>query len=280
MSLLKMEVRLFMSKKFAVYGVLFTLGLGLGAYSFYKLDFNVHNIPLAVYGEQVVGSSNIESSEISEIVLIAAACEVKVEVNPEPTTEIVVKYEYYDNIKFDITNEEGKLTISSHNKFVWWNVMNVVSSCEIEVLVPQNYVGNYRLDVAAGQMDVKNVTADTINIYLGAGEINATNINVSTLNARIAAGDLTIKESTMGKLNATISAGALRAYHSTCDIVDFKISAGSLNMELIGNINDYNVSVKISAGSCNISDRITTGSLKSITGKISAGDARFKFVEN
>ena len=61
------------------------------------------------------------------------------------------------------------------------------------------------------------------------------------------------------------------------DNIKFGLSAGDLDMTIVGKQEDYKTTIKKSAGSCNIDNNLS-GS-KTLDGKLSAGSATIKFVE-
>ena len=195
------------------------------------------------------------------------------------------KFTINDDLTFkslDLDVSAGKFTAST---LTVENDSNIyISAGDIEI---RNLVvgGNSILKVSAGDLVVNNLTVDKSGSFkVSAGDLKVGKAIVtgeSTLN--VSAGDMVIDELKTSKFDAHISAGDIDVAKLETEDIKFKISAGDISLKIVGSVDDFNIDIDKSAGSCNLdkSQRHQTvkDSNKVIEGDISAGKATINFTD-
>ena len=164
------------------------------------------------------------------------------------------KFNVNDDLSFkslDLDVSAGKFTAST---LTVENDSDIyISAGDIEI---SNLVigGNSILKVSAGDLVVNNITVDgSASFKVSAGDMtigNATVTGDSTLN--VSAGDMNFNELKTNKLEAKISAGDIDIAKVETDDIKFNISAGDISMKIVGSIDEFNIDIDKSAGSCNL----------------------------
>lgn len=220
-----------------------------------------------------------------------------INIHHSTTSESYVDYHVLEIYEVKIDQEEGEIKLK--RKWQYWFVWSINNKSTVDVYLTDNAYDAY-LEVNAGQMNLDSgFTFNSLTIDVSAGQFKCSGDTEVTNDAlfRISAGDINIdgnfkvgKKATLKasagdldlnyveakEVETRISAGDIKCKVKSDDI-KFNVSAGDLVMDIVGDEDDYKISVKKSAGSCNLSNK-DSGS-KSIDGKISAGKATINFVD-
>lgn len=267
-----------MSKTAGLMVFTFIVGAVITTYALFKLDFKYSKIESGIGGEVITGSEEFAKEEISTIKVDVDAANFTLKESELATDKIIINYKHFEDFKFTATMVDQELQIKLRQRYIWWNIFWFnSSSTKIEVLIPVGFVSNYEIDVSAGEVDLSNLHGDKAEIRVSAGDVNIKNSNITNGDIHMSAGTINIKDTEFDTLKMRVSAGDIEGKHITVNHIDFRLSAGSIYFNIDGDVDDYNVDVSISAGSCNLSDRNNKNNHKSIKGNVSAGSATFSF---
>ena len=256
--------------------------------------------------KEIENSANMESGHIDLTDNKKISVEVDagtLNIHHSTTTTSYIDYtvlKYY-TVEYDKEKNEVVMTAKPKYRILSWlpfiGLFGKNSSTVDVYLTEQDYdayfelnAGNFNInedftfssltiDVSAGKFTCNGnlaVNGDT-KLKVSAGDVNLNgNITgVNNANINVSAGDVNIKYLEANKLETKISAGDIKSKVKSDDIT-FRISAGDLDMDIVGEKADYTISIKKSAGSCNVSS--TDGGSKKLDGKLSAGRATINFV--
>ena len=193
-------------------------------------------------------------------------------------------------INDDLNFKSLDLDVSA-GKFVTNNTLTVEKSADIYISAGDININNLvvgedaLLKVSAGDFDIDNLTVNgNAEFKVSAGDLTVKKASVtgnSTLN--VSAGDMTFAELKTKKMEARVSAGDIKIDKLESDDIKFNISAGDITMKLVGSVDEFNIDIDKSAGSCNLDKaerhQKVTGSDKKIEGDISAGKATILFTD-
>lgn len=206
--------------------------------------------------------------------------QVKIQTSNE-VESIVVDAESNQKEEWKFAVEEACLHIrGSGFEYEWWNMFgNWNKKMNLTITVPEDYfVSDLHLSVSAGTIEIDGLSFGSVFTSLSAGNIVLSDIRGTRFQARNSAGTTKISRSDVEELDLDVSAGEFILDLIRFDRLRFDISAGSLEADVIGSLEEYTVDIDVSAGDCNLLDRVGTTE-KSIQGDISAGSARFDFTE-
>ena len=222
----------------------------------------------------------------------------QVAINRCDTEKVTVKYEYDDKYTPKFDEKNGKLTIETSQKrwyeFGYW----VVNAPRIEISVPQSVkLNEVQLTLNAGTVQFGDGEwCTTMSVKINAGTLSMGTVSVNELDLKLNAGAMEVKKIECDKVVCKMNAGAFDANEILCrefdcDIsagsanikkldaqaIDLDLSAGSASLGLVGAKSDYNISTKVSAGSCNVSSQSSASATRTVTVDVSAGSADLKF---
>lgn len=172
---------------------------------------------------------------------------------------------------------QNKNEIDFQNSIIGVFTNHLYKDNTIDIYLNSDTNFDAEFEVNAGKFGIDNeVNFKSLDVELEAGRVEIGEINV-TEDSKIVlrAGELVIDKISGNSLDVDVRAGSLKV---KADVNNFKfnVSAGELTAKLSGNESDYKIDVKKSAGSCNI-ENTSTGD-RTISGKISAGEAEITFI--
>lgn len=218
-----------------------------------------------------------------------------VTVHHSTTTTSYVDYKVFNfyDVKYDESENEIKMKRNWKFWFVWFP--NNTSTMDIyltdkdydaylelnagKLIVEDDFKFNsLTIDVSAGTLNTGNFTVNNdLNVKISAGTINLGNVVANgAAYLKESAGTVDVKYLEAKSVETKLSAGDMDIKVKS-DNIKFGLSAGDLDMTIVGKQEDYKTTIKKSAGSCNIDNNLS-GS-KTLDGKLSAGSATIKFVE-
>lgn len=210
-----------------------------------------------------------------------------------------VKVEYPEN-KFLTTacsEQNGELTIKTTSKFRWFNFGSWFRAIpEAVISVPQGTVVSLDFTVNAGTVDIAegtytdvtiNINAGTVNLNdavcakftakLNAGTLNTGKLTAATADCKVNAGLIKVNDATCAQFTGNVNAGKIAVSKLKSDDILLDVDAGSIEITVDGIKDDYTVTAKVDAGSCNLSSQKGADPLKHINVDVDAGSASVSF---
>lgn len=202
-----------------------------------------------------------------------------------------VKAEFYDGDKITVEypaaegfitgfKENGEtLVITSRTK--WTSLSSCVSTNTytvptITVKLPYG-IYDLKLDMDAGSVTLADGEYGKISLDIDAGVFDAGSIKCTSFDCDIDAGTVSISSLECAEtLKCNMDAGKIDIFKLTCPDTDFDLDAGAAKINFTGDRSDYTISVKKSAGSCNVGNQSGT-TAKVIKFKIDAGSVTVTF---
>ena len=194
----------------------------------------------------------------------------------------VIEVEYPDSFPYgyDVGEKDGKLYVHRRsNHFIWfgWNRIPAVT-----VRIPNGKVMDLNVDISAGTVRVADGEFASVKTHMSAGTMNLGKLKCGKFVSRLSAGRLDVAGADCTDLDLHLSAGSAKIDNVKCDNIKVKLSAGSVNLGIIGNKNDYEITVDKSAGSCNVSESLTPPGFsrsKFLDIDLSAGSVNVSFTD-
>ena len=184
---------------------------------------------------------------------------------------------------------DGKLSCTEHDNTLEINyntninlLSDFISDTEIIITVPEKIYKNISYTAAAGDVELSDISSESLKMKLSAGDFTLENCNADNMNFTVSAGSLNAENCVSRDFSLIQSAGDTQLDNFTINgNANVKISAGSLEMNLDGSSDDFSYDVTKSAGSIEIdgeSDIPSNSSAqKQFVIKVSAGDCEINF---
>ena len=187
---------------------------------------------------------------IKKLSLKIGAAEVKV-MPYSKSGEFMISTNYLDRFEYGISDSD---TFFIHSK---GNIRNRNWNPKIELYVPENMkFEDVVVDIGAGVADMYALNCKNMDIQVGAGECIGDRIIVGDLKCDIGVGTVTLSDVKIGKSDFEIGMGSADILGKISGDTDIRCNMGSVNMELEGNMEDYNYEVSCAAGNVTIDDEM------------------------
>ena len=122
----------------------------------------------------------------------------------------------------------GKLIIYQRD-----NVKHISDSdgFKVDIMIPNNAaLDNVKIDVAAGDIDIKDVKADNLDINANAGDIDIKDITAGKIDIDANAGDIDVSNVTGDKVDIDANAGDINLMESTVKSAEVNANAGDIDI--------------------------------------------------
>lgn len=156
--------------------------------------------------------------------------------------------------RFECENRDGILKIKEKEFRFFWNN---VSNSNIIVYIPENTkLTNVKIETGAGKVTIEKLSSEKLKLDLGAGSVKICDINVET-ETRIdgGVGKVEIENSVLNNLDLDCGVGEFKMTAKLIGNADIDCGVGRLEIDLIGNEEDYKISAKKGLGSFNIASK-------------------------
>lgn len=151
----------------------------------------------------------------------------------------------YVNVRQD--NNQVYITERKHTSYSNKNndlVIHVPDSMLFEIV---------SIETGAGKIDVSSLCANKLYLNLGAGKVTINNLNVyDEANIEGGVGKFEVMNGTINNLDLNLGVGETKLNVKLLGETDIEAGVGSVNLDLIGNSEDYRITVEKGIGSINI----------------------------
>ena len=124
--------------------------------------------------------------------------------------------------------KSGKLTIHQRDK-----IKHIKDSdgFKVDIMIPQNTnLDNIKIEVSAGDIDIKDVKAEALDINANAGDIDINDIAVGKIDIDANAGDIDVSNVTGDRVDISANAGDINLMDSTVKTAEVSANAGDIDI--------------------------------------------------
>ncbi len=151
------------------------------------------------------------------------------DVDIESGEALKVSYTFPEELVPEVTVENGILTIEQSAKNIQSTLGN--DRCKMTVTIPEGTeLTSIDVTMDAGDLDVDELTADTLSVTMSAGDLDVDELTADTLSVMMSAGDLTVSDSMIGTVNAENDFGNV-TLDVTADKVSASVDAGDIEIK-------------------------------------------------
>ena len=203
----------------------------------------------------------------------------KVVINRGDVEVVTVKYDYNETYKPEIVQNGSVLKIETPKKKNWIEFSFWFSKAPTtEITLPKDMsINQLKLTLNAGKVVLGDgYWGDLVNVKLNAGTLTVGDVQANEILVDINAGTFKATKLNCSRLTCDVSAGSAKISSLRCGDVILDVSAGSANIKFAGAQSEYNITVKKSAGSCNVSNQMGS-TAKLIAIDVSAGSVTLTF---
>lgn len=162
----------------------------------------------------------------------------------------------------DIKVSSGRTTIDN----VKYNSLKSDQSSG-KFIIKDAEVATLNVRSLSGGIDMENVTAESIEGNSTSGGVDFTNVNAKKANLDVTSGSFNMDGCEIDDLIAESTSGGVKAEDSKIKNAYLDVSSGGVNLNLTGDVNDYDFDLNVSSGSVRVNDEKKDGDYILSTGK-------------
>lgn len=213
----------------------------------FKTDYPIYSA--AHENTQVCKASDIEDIDFHII-----GGETKVETSD--TDYFQIKYEGTGRIQYYVSNN----TLYIRGFYERNDKVKSSINDDLILYVPESAkLDSYDLEIGAGALECKNITAKDIKLELGAGDVYFENLDAECFDNSIGAGNLEIKHGNVKNLSTEVGLGAFSYKGLVTEDLDAKCGMGSITFAFDDSKEDHNLDIKCAMGSVEIDNQVLSG---------------------
>lgn len=211
---------------------------------------------------RVVSGSIAPEGEITSLTVDAAIGDVRIKTG----SDFSVDYNIYEQLVPTVTVDDGVLKVKSEAERLNLTGINLPKDLYIIITIPEDFrFEKVSLDLDAGNMNIKNLSADSLRLDVDAGNIKMEDVEAGEVTADVDAANFEVTDLTTDRFTVDIDAGNLDIRDSYIDYIYADVD--------MGNVESHNCT--INSGECdvdlgNISLR---GEIGSVTSHTSLGNS-------
>ncbi len=129
----------------------------------------------------------------------------------------------------DVELKNGMLTVSQKQSI---KNMHGFDDFKLDIVIPKDTdLKNIKLDISAGDIDIRNIKVDKLDLDANAGDIDINDIIAEKINIDANAGDINVMDCTADKIDLNVNAGDVDVTGNygkidcNCDMGDVDIKA-------------------------------------------------------
>ncbi len=240
---MKKEMKLFASVSILVGTVIMLVSLVSCGFNFKSLD----------QSKKTTNEYTV-SETFENIHVVDDTADITLVPTDEQIVKVVCKNEK-ENMKHNVTVNNGTLEIALNDERKWYNHVNMFSfeETEITVYLPK---GEYRdLKIESDTSDVKipaDLKFNSIDISLSTGETECYASATEYIKINLSTGDVDVENATTSALEIKASTGDVEINNVNADSISVKTSTGSIDASNLSVNGDF--SVNVSTGDVELCD--------------------------
>ena len=200
----------------------------------------------------------IAEGDVTKLSLELGGC--KFELADSATDEYYV--EYRGKGKTQAYADKGTLYVKVLNGSNWniadWN--EEANDSHMILYLPMNTCyEEIKAELGAGQMNLDNLSANTMEVEIGAGQVVANGLIAENLTLGVGAGDVVLEESILKELELEVGAGNCEIAGRIDGNVKANCAAGNIVVEVDGKESDFNYDMQCAVGKIQIEDTEYSG---------------------
>lgn len=211
--------------------------------------------------------SNAKTTDFSEVFTDANSLEVSSSTGKltilEGDTFKVEAENVSKNFEAKVTND-GTLKVFDNNqnfRFLWFHFNGISNpNSKITIYLPEDFVAeDIKLDTGAGNVDIVDVETDYLLISAGAGNIDGNNITAEKIKVDGGVGNVNFDNVSFNESDFDCGVGNLSIEGTLLGKNKFDCGVGEVNLDLTGDINDYDFDVDSGVGNIRLNGEKISG---------------------
>jgi|GEM_PF-3702104 len=182
-----------------------------------------------------------------------------IEVIPSDGNELRIVEKTYVNMdtnkSFEVSNNNGELTIQSRNK-AYFNFMNwMVEPSFLQIYLPKDMsLNQLQVNAISGTYEISQLTLDSLEVNMTSGTLNLDTIEAQVLDLTLLSGNVNIRQGKYETSNIMMTSGDLK-YDAITDRFMGDLISGKMNLRFLQRPSAFDL--QVTSGSVSV-DVMTT----------------------
>ncbi|MDE6001058.1 MAG: DUF4097 domain-containing protein [Clostridia bacterium] len=194
--------------------------------------------------------------------------------------KIIIEYPEADGFKTTINVVNDTLIFKAPRKVWYRNWFLSFDIPDTVIRIPESFAPmNVKFDIDAGSAYLADGAYSRVAIDIDAGSFKGGDITCQSVNVNIDAGSVSVNSAQCQFFDCEVDAGSVSVNKLTADSTNLDVDAGSVTISFAGVEEDYTITKRVRAGSCNLNSRTNPDpNAKKINVDVSAGKVTASFV--
>lgn len=221
------------------------------------------------------------TENVSKINIAVDMSDIKI--IPDDTEKITLTYFTDAANKYDITAEDGILSIeytrASADNIKWYDYffsIDLTRDHDIILKVPKTLSADISLKTGFGDIEVSGLKGNNMTVNTGNGDIELSVCDFTSIEAVTSYGDVDIERCESETLLCESDYGDIDIEKASGNDITLATNCGDIEGTIIGSESDYTIIAETDLGDKNIHDR--SGGKNRLEAKTNLGDISIKFI--
>ncbi|SCZ76498.1 DUF4097 family beta strand repeat-containing protein [Pseudobutyrivibrio xylanivorans] len=175
-------------------------------------------------GNSETRNYDFSNEKVTDIVIDMSAADINIKYGSQLSVDSSFPEKYEPTVEL----KGGKLTIVQKDSA---KHKRNLDGYKLDIVVPNNTkLDSLKIDIAAGDIDIKDIQADDFDIDANAGDIDINDITAEKIDIDANAGDIDVKNVTAEKIGIDANAGDLNLMDSTAKSAEVSANAGDIDI--------------------------------------------------
>lgn len=191
-----------------------------------------------------VEDMNTKSFPIDDIEKIKIeSCTYNYNIVGRQADEIVVEYGADNDSSFNVYEKNGTLKLKEEMSDLLNSFTDKTGTNEATIYLPIHWNKKVKIELVDGDVSVISANLDKLNIEIVTGTITIDDLTSNKLGIQLTSGDAIVNDCELKKFNFELGTGNLTSERLKADKVNIEIVNGDVQLSVLGNQDDYHISV-------------------------------------
>ena len=167
---------------------------------------------------------DFSNEDVTDIVIDMSAADINIKYGSQLSVDASFPEKYEPTVEL----KGGKLTIVQKENT---KHLKSLEDFTLDIEIPNNTkLDTLKIDIAAGDIDIKDIRADDFDIDANAGDIDINDMTAKKIDIDANAGDIDVKNVTADKIGIDANAGDINLMDSTAKSAEVNANAGDIDI--------------------------------------------------
>ena len=190
--------------------------MNFGGFSWFSNSWHSGNVDTKSY--------DFSNEKLTDIVIDMSEADINIKSGSQLSVDASFPEKYEPTVEL----KNGKLTIVQRESV---NHVKNLDGFELNIVVPASTdLDNLKIDVSAGDVDIKDIKVEKLNLDANAGDIDINEVEAAQIDIDANAGDIDVNDCKADKIEISANAGDINLMKSKAKTADVNANAGDIDI--------------------------------------------------